>query len=84
MYLGFSKAFVKSNQVKGRMYFNIFGCYVHTFVAMPGDMNVLDLHCCRLQAIYCPIGGKNFVIMYTAFDPLKRGNLLLRLLEKFL
>ena len=26
-------------------------------------------HCCRLQAIYSPITGKNFVTPYTAFDP---------------
>ena len=26
-------------------------------------------HCCRLQAIYSLITGKNFVTAYTAFDP---------------
>ena len=38
-------------------------------------------HCCRLQAIYSPIAGKNFVTVYTTFDPWNRGNLLLRLQE---
>ena len=43
-------------------------------------MNTL-LHCCRLQAIYSPITGKNFVNMYSAFDSWNRGYLLLRLQE---
>ena len=44
----------------------------------------MALHCCRLQAIYSPITGKNFVTVYTAFDPWKRGNLLLRLQKNIL
>ena len=36
----------------------------------------LYVHCCRIQAIYSPITGKNFVTVYTAFDSWNRGNLL--------
>ena len=35
---------------------------------------LLDVQSCRLQAIYSPITGKNFVTLYTAFDPWNRGN----------
>ena len=42
----------------------------------------LKIHCCRLQAVYSPITVKNFVTVYTAFNPCNRGNLLLRLQEK--
>ena len=34
--------------------------------------------CCRLQAIYGQITVKNFVKVYTVFNPCIRGNLLLR------
>ena len=27
------------------------------------------IHCCRLQAVYRPITVKNFVTVYTGFDP---------------
>jgi hypothetical protein len=40
-----------------------------------------DRGCCRLQAVYSPITVKNFVSVYTAFNPCNRGNLLLRLHE---
>ena len=34
----------------------------------------IQTHCCRLQAVYSMITSKNFVTMYTAFDPSNRGN----------
>ena len=75
---------------KGKMGFSDFGLYalVHkeflktesgkSFVSSSAS-NVI--HYCRLQAVYSPITVKNFVTVYTAFNPCNRGSLLLRLQE---
>ena len=35
-------------------------------------LQIFIIHCCRLQAVYSPITVKNFVTVYTAFNPCNR------------
>ena len=60
-------------------------CFMSTILSSPSTIWTKEeqsggtVHCCRLQAVYSRVTVKNFVTIYTGFNPCNRGNLLLRL-----